>query len=262
MGHQKAAIEIMTQIFEPETVMETAVGRSCLNWYSRYDTYVAIMGGFPTELPREWFDSMTEYSQAQVASCPDSLRWKIDHRSARLRSISYDMSNDMSMLYARGSRGQMSMPDFAREHERVTRELQAWRESWDPALMDPDYLVTDFCYRKTPDPGDIVDPCQPGILFKPPLFTTTLIVAEWHSIMIMHLTQAAHVPQSQLILKLGEHAYAACQYFVSVELWPSKPNGSMISLQGCISIAALFLPRDGKHKMWIRRKLACLDILG
>ncbi|KAM4056853.1 fungal specific transcription factor [Hirsutella rhossiliensis] len=258
MGHQKAAFEIITEIFEPETVMHTAVGRACLNWYSRYDSYVAIMGGFPTELSREWFDCMTEYSQSQVTASPDDLRWRIDDRSARLRSISYDMS----MLYARGSRGQISLQDFCREHQRVTRKLHEWRSSWDPALMDPKYLVTDFYYRKPLDPGDIVDPYKPGVLFKPPLFTTTLIAAEWHSIMIMHLSQAANMPPSQLFVKFGEHAFAACQYFESVEFWPSKPKGSMVSLQPCISIAALFLPQDSKHQMWIRRKFACLDILG
>ncbi|POR37548.1 Uncharacterized protein TPAR_02253 [Tolypocladium paradoxum] len=258
MGHQKAALEIITQIFTPENVMNTAVGRMCLNWYSRYDNYVAIMGGFPTELPREWFNTMAEYTQAKVANNPGDLRWKIEDRSVRLRLITYDMS----MLYARGSRGQISPEDFTCEHNRITQRLVEWKTTWDPALVDPRYLVTDFSYRKPIDPGDIVDPYKPGVLFKPPLFTTTLISAEWHSILIMHLTQSANTPPMQLFMELGKHAYAACQYFESVQLWPLKPKGSLISLHPCISIAALFLPQDLRHQMWIRRKFALLDILG
>ncbi|PHH90476.1 hypothetical protein CDD83_3571 [Cordyceps sp. RAO-2017] len=258
MGHQKAAFEVISQIFEPETVMETAVGRTCLNWYSRYDSYVAIMGGFPIELPREWFDAMAEYHRCQVAAFPQDVRWKIEDRSARLRLISLDMS----MLYARGSRGQISQQDFAREHDRVTRELQEWRSRWDPALTDRRYLVTDFSYGTPPGPGDIVDPYKPGVLFRPPLFSTTLIAAEWHSIMMMHLSQSTTTPPALLFAELGKHAYAACQYFESVQCWPLSPNGSLTSLQPCIHIAALFLPRDAKHQMWVRRKFACLDMMG
>ncbi|KJZ79889.1 hypothetical protein HIM_00603 [Hirsutella minnesotensis 3608] len=258
MGHQKAALGIVTQLFDPETVMHTAVGRMCLNWYSRYDNYVAIMGGFPTELSREWFDAMAGYNQSQMLLHPNVLRWKIDDRSTRLRLISYSMS----MLYARSSRGQISLEEFVHEHETLTQELYTWRGTWDRALENSEHLVTDFYYRRRFDAGDIVDPYKPGILFDSPLFSTTLITAEWHSIMIMHLSQSASIPPSQLLMKLGEHAYAACQYFESVEFWPSRPKGAMASLQPCISIAALFLPQDARHQMWIRRKFAYLDMLG
>ncbi|PHH72276.1 hypothetical protein CDD82_6050 [Ophiocordyceps australis] len=258
MGHQKAAFEIITKIFAPDTIMETAVGRTCLNWYSRYDNYVAIMGGFPTELPREWFNRMAEYNAAQVAAHPDDMRWRIDDRCSRLRVISYDMS----MLYARGSRGQISAGDFNREHKRVKNKLLDWKKTWHPALTDAKYLVTDHGCRQPPDPNDIVNPYEPGILFRPPLFTTTLITAEWHSIFIMHLTQSANTSPQQLYAELCQHAYIACQYFESVEFWPLKPKGSLIPLQPCISIAALFLPKDERHNMWIRRKFALLDELG
>ncbi|UNI21720.1 hypothetical protein JDV02_007680 [Purpureocillium takamizusanense] len=258
MGHQKAALEIITKVFTPETVMLTPVGRACLNWYSRYDNYVAIMGGFPTELPREWFEVMVSYSQSHAAVETGNVRWKADERSSRLRMISYDMS----MLYARGSRGQISPEGFRESHEQITQRLLDWKSSWDPALTDPAYLVTDFSYQRPLDVEDIVDPYEKGILFKPPLFTTTLITAEWHSIFIMHLSQSIDTPQSQLFEEIGQHAYVACQYFESVEFWPLKPKGALISLQPCISIAALFLPHDMRHQMWIRRKFALLDMLG
>ncbi|RDA90865.1 hypothetical protein CP533_3221 [Ophiocordyceps camponoti-saundersi (nom. inval.)] len=258
MRHQKAALEIITHIFEPATVMDTAVGRMCLNWYSRYDNYVAIMGGFPTGLSREWFQVTTKYCQSQAEKQPDDLRWKIDHRSARLRLITFDMS----MLYAQGSRGQLPPEAFTREHTRLTQELHQWKSSWYQSLLDPTYLVTDLSYRKEPSPDDIVDAYKFGTLFYPPLFTTTLITAEWHSIVIMHLSQAAKTPPPPLLAEVREHAYAACQYFEAVERWPDRPLGALVSLQPCISIAALFLPHDGKHQMWLRRKFALLDTLG
>lgn len=258
MGHQKAAFQIITDVLSPETAMQTAIGRACLDWYSRYDSYVAIKGGFPTDLPKQWFNIMVEYMQAQVSEQPDDLRWKIDYRSAQLRSISYDMS----MLYARGSRGQISARDFVQEHDRVTKELLQWKLTWEAALSDPEYLVTDFSYWKEPDPGDIVNPYVGGILYKPPLFTNTLIYAEWHSIMIMHMSQSSDTPHEEMFREMGKHAYASCQYFATVEAWPLKPKGALIPLQPCVSISTLFLPRDSRHHMWVRRKFALLDMMG
>ncbi|EFY93461.1 C6 finger domain protein, putative [Metarhizium acridum CQMa 102] len=258
MGHQKAAFQVIRKIFTPDTVMHTPVGRACIDWYTRYDCYVAIMGGFPTDLPREWFNRMNEYNESQLGASPDELRWKISSRSTQLRSVSYDMS----MLYARGSRGQIGPEDFTKEHKRITDELLEWKSTWDAALSLPEYLVTDFSYQRDVDPGDIVNPYMPGLLYKQPLFTNTLITTEWTSIMLMHLSQSSDTPAEQVFMEMAKHAYTICQYFETVELWPLKPKGALIPLQPCISIAALFLPRDSRHQMWVRRKFALLDTMG
>lgn len=257
LGHQKAAFRIITKIFTPETALQTAVGRACLDWYSRYDCFVAIQGGFPTDLPKDWFNAMNDYHMSRVAAAADQLGPKIGLRTIQLRAISYDMS----MLYARGSRGQISPENFSREHHRITDELRKWKVKWDAVFSLTEYLVTDFSYRKDVS-DDIVDPYVPGILYKPPLFTNTLINAEWESIMIMHLSQSSDTTNEKVFVKMSEHAYTICQYFETVELWPLKPKGALNPLQCCISIASLFLPRDPRHHMWIRRKFALLDSLG
>ncbi|KAK9435189.1 hypothetical protein VB005_09983 [Metarhizium brunneum] len=258
MGHQKAAFQVIRKIFTPDTVMHTPVGRACIDWYTRYDCYVAIMGGFPTDLPREWFNRMNEYNESQLGASPDEFRWKISSRSTQLRSISYDMS----MLYARGSRGQIGPEDFTKEHKRITNELLEWKSTWDAALSVPEYLVTDFSYQRDVVPGDIVNPYMRGLLYEQPLFTNTLITTEWTSIMIMHLSQSSDIPAEQVFIEMAKHAYTICQYFETVEFWPLKPKGALIPLQPCISIAALFLPRDSRHQMWVRRKFALLDTMG
>lgn len=258
MGHQKAAFQVIRKIFTPDTVMHTPVGRACIDWYTRYDCYVAIMGGFPTDLPREWFNRMNEYNESQLGASPDGFRWKISSRSTQLRSISYDMS----MLYARGSRGQIGPEDFTKEHKRITNELLEWKSTWDAALSVPEYLVTDFSYQRDVVPGDIVNPYMLGLLYEQPLFTNTLITTEWTSIMIMHLSQSSDIPAEQVFIEMAKHAYTICQYFETVEFWPLKPKGALIPLQPCISIAALFLPRDSRHQMWVRRKFALLDTMG
>ena len=70
MGHQKAAFEIITKTFDLKTVMQTSVSRACANWYMRFDNFVALMGGFPTDLPREWFSTRSDWYTSQIAAEP------------------------------------------------------------------------------------------------------------------------------------------------------------------------------------------------
>lgn len=216
------------------------------------------MGGFPTDMPKEWFDSMNTYYKSRVLANPDDLNCKISLRSTELRIISYEMS----MLYARGSRGQIESEVFLREHSSITERLLEWKSTWESILHTPEYLVTDFSYRIKTDPDDIVDPYMPGLLYTGPLFTTTLINTEWESIMIMHLSQSSDAPAEQVFTEMTKHAYTVCQYFEAVEYWPLKPKGALIPLQCCLSLASLFLPRDLRHQMWARRKLAMLETMG
>lgn len=258
MGHQKAAFEIITKMFTPQTVMQTPMGRMCLSWYARFDNFVALMGGFPTDLPREWFTAMVSFHQSQMTANPDAIRWKIDERSARLRLISYDMS----IVFARGSRGQISPEEFVQEHDKLSERLMSWKNTWDPALSDANYLVTEFTHRQPLDPDDFVDPYAPGILYDFPLFSSTVISAEWHSIMVMHKCQSSSTSPEILFADLRSHAYATCRYFETLEFWPSTPKGTMVLMQAGIAIASLFLPQDSRHQMWLRRKFAFLENMG
>ncbi|KAK4080398.1 hypothetical protein Trihar35433_1503 [Trichoderma harzianum] len=258
MGHQKAAFEILTHIYTPETAMQTSIGRMCLSWYARFDNIVALMGRFPTEIPREWFTTMIAYFQTQMASNPAELRWKIEDRSARLRLISYDMST----LYARGSRKQIAPTDYANEHNFLTAQLEEWKASWDPMLCDQKHLITDFNWQRPLSPDDIVNPYRPGLLYDHPLFNNTVIMMEWHSIVIMHKTQSPNISPEQLFTELGGHAFTVCELFECLEYWPDLPPGTLIAMQPCLAIAGLFLPHQPSNNMWLRRKFALLETQG
>ncbi|KAF4994737.1 hypothetical protein FGRMN_5591 [Fusarium graminum] len=258
MGHQKAAFEIITSIFTPQTVMQTPMGRMCLSWYARFDGFVAIMGGFPTDLPREWFQAMLDFYKTGMIENPEEVYWKINEWSARLRLITYDMS----ILFARGGRGQISQEDFVKEHDLINEQLLEWKEKRDPALQDPRYLVKDFPPPETLDPDDFVDPYTVGILYDFPLFDVTVLCAEWNSIMIMHKCQSSGMRPDILFADLNRHAHRTCQYFETLEFWPSTPRGVLVLIQACIAIAALFCPQDARHHMWFRRKFALLETMG
>jgi hypothetical protein len=259
MGHQKAALEILTQLHTPQSVLETPVTRMVLTWYVRFDIFVGLLGQFETALPRTWFSEYTDYCRARSEEEEANVEWIIEYTSAKLRLISMEMS----LLFGRASTGELPPEIFVSEHGRIHKELLDWRANFDPAMANQAFAITDF----VPPPGgldgdDIVNPFATENLFRPPLFATTLLICEWHSIIVMHESQASLPPNPEPTPGMLEHSYAICQIFEAVELLPYSPSGSLIILHAGICIAALFLPRDLRHHMWMRRKFALIEKLG
>ncbi|KAK4193712.1 adhesion and hyphal regulator 1 [Podospora australis] len=258
MGHQKAAFEVLTQLFSAQSVMQTPVGRAAHIWYARFDVFIGIMGSIPTTLPHEWFLAAVSFYESRAITEPDNIYWKIEASEARMRVISMEMA----LLYATRSNEEVSENDYITEHQRLARAIEEWKENWDPALTDASFLVLDFPGDRTPDPGDIVNPFSPGVLFRQPLFASTILRCNYHSITLMHGSQAARKLTDDDQEKMMEHAYAICQICEAVELWPHSPAGSLIRLQSNLAVAALFVRRDARDHMWIRRKFALLEVMG
>ena len=257
MGHQKAALEIFTKIFTPQTVMQTPLGRMCLSWFMRFDGFVAFRGSFPNGLPKDYVDTMREYYRSQMAERPGDLNWIIADRCAHIRQISWHQA----LLYARRNRGQISSSDFAVEHKRILDALVDYKNNWDPAITDPKYLVTDFGGRE-PHPDDIVNPYEPGILYDLPLFSSTVAAADWHGVMILHMLVTPDRTKEDMFPELQRHAFAICRCYETIQYWPHAPKGAILQQHPLIQAAYMFLPRDKKHEMWIRRKSAYGESLG
>ncbi|EFW99042.1 c6 zinc finger domain containing protein [Grosmannia clavigera kw1407] len=332
MGHQRAALEVLTQLFTPETAMSSPTSRAILHWYARFDVFVGLRGGFETALPRAWFAVPTDFYKAQGTSEPDNLGWKMEEWSAKLRLISWEMSVLVARRNGREKQDQLQEAEvqqqkmaFFQEHMRILGALHEWKAGLDVILRDAaengektdqkgqpgqhTLLVTDFQHAQPLGEDDIINPYQVGLLFYPPLFAGTLMTCEWQSIVLMHEMQAAQMAtaaggnpggglsglaeegladgaeglaednssrsssSSRVAIDSGEQpaaalarlaqlAFGACQIFETVERWPASPPGVVIALQASVAIAALFLPRDSRHRMWIRRKFALIESMG
>ncbi len=218
-----------------------------------------MMGGFETALPREWFVAAVEGSEEKVDENPDELSWRIEVQATTLRLISMDMS----LLYAKSSRGEISAEAFVEEYDQISERLSEWLARLDPAITNANYLVTDFQHKQPLTDADIVNPYKPGSLYKPPLFSTTILLMEWHSIIIMHKSrQEGYALQQEPSKELRQLALSACEMFETVQRWPDTPTGALITVQACLAIACLFIPRDPKYYMWMRRRYASLEATG
>ncbi|CZT00813.1 related to C6 finger domain protein [Rhynchosporium graminicola] len=258
LGHQKAAFEILTELYTPETVMEDPLTRVILGWYMRFDVFAGLMGGFETVLSREWFSVSQEFFQDQVAKEPDVLDWKIESAIAQHRLV----ATDMSLLFVKRGKKELSDQQFMTENNAIARRIEEWKTMMDPALQDPRYLINDFPGARPLDPEDIVDPYMPGIIYHGPLWAMNVAMIDWYAIDMMHKYQTALTMQTQPSADLGAKAYATCQLFEAVEFWPGSPPGTVLACQASLGIACLFLPRDETHSMWARRKLATIESKG
>ncbi|KAF7532508.1 hypothetical protein G7054_g7875 [Neopestalotiopsis clavispora] len=260
MGHQKAVLQIMTTLFTPSTVMQSYVTRTLFAWYVRFDVFVGMLGGFETRLPRDWFSTALDFFEGQVAREPGDYSLKLELYSAAMNLITMDMS----LLFAKGGRGELSPELFAAEHRILEDRLRDWKASLDSdqELCNADYLVTEFENRQPLTDDDIVDPYARKFLYKNQYFATTILLCEWRSILVMHKTQEALAVQQEPAQELRDLAYDVCQIFETVERWPSSPNGAIVILQSALVIATLYLPQDEKHQTWMRRKFATIESMG
>lgn len=258
MGHQKAAYEILTELYNPETIMQSECTRVILGWYARFDVFAGLMGGFETVLSREWFSGSREWFERRAVEDPDTVDWKIEEAIANIRLVAMDMS----MLFAKKGKGEISNEQFIAENNEVSRRIANWKENMDPALQDPRWRVTDFTGSPPVDPEDIVNPYIPGTMLYGPLWSMNKCMIDWYSVDLMHRYQTALILQSSPSQELAIKAFATCQLFEAIEYWPQSPQGSILSCQASLGIASLFLPRDRLHGMWCRRKLAVIESHG
>lgn len=224
----------------------------------RFDVFAGLMGGFATVLSREWFSYAWDFFKEQVVRDPENLDWKIESAIAQHRVI----ATDMSLLFAKIGKGEISLEDFLRDNESISKRIEEWKTKMDPALEDSRYLVNDFSGSRTLDPDGIVNPYIPGVIYSGPLWVMNVANIDWYSIDLMHKYQTALTLKVQPSAELSMKAYATCQLFEAVEFWPGSPPGAVIACQASLGIACLFLPRDDAHAMWARRKLATIESNG
>ena len=215
------------------------------------------MSGYQTVLGREWFVASEEYYRQQSLSYPNSIDYKIEAKIARHRLLAVDLA----LLFAQLPRGAISIEYFEREGEKIAEQIRSWKDGLDPIFRDPSYHVESF-EGKQRDPEDIVDPYLPGGLYKGALFTFNFMLIDWHAINLMHGYKTALMLKRPLPVELSKIALGICRLFEAIEYWPDSPPGSMLEAQGSLALAMLVLPKDEKHIMWCRRKLAKIESLG
>lgn len=255
-GHQKAAYEILTRLYTPETITQTELLRKVLLWYVRFDLFVGFQSGGESVLGREWYVAVHDYYCKQAREHPENLDLKYEKRFAYSRLVAKD-SND---LFARKAKGLLTDEEFLEQLPALTECVNSLDKTVDPVLLDPSDYVTDMV--GTPDPEDIVDPYAPNVIWKEPRWTSNYLVMDMYGIIFMFHIQVSLALRKPFPPDLPEKAHRVAQIFEAVCKYPEAPPGAIIEAQACLAIATLFLPKDQKSIQWCRRTFTKIESSG
>ena len=254
VGHHRAAHEMLLERYTIENFMDTERSRQIFVWYARFDVVAGLMAGNQMVLPREWYAKCAQWYEEHIDPGDVDLEGNLSFfgTSSRLMGL------DLAALLSKFPRGQIIKEDFVAENENLSQRMNILRERIQ-ALNDDYYTVTEFPVRERLGPSDIVDPYVPGGLFRDALFPLNYSWMGWYGMNIMRIYQTSLMLQQDLPPGLERLALEQCRIFETIERWPQSPEGSTLGAITALGISALFLPKDQRHTMWLRRKLAAVE---
>jgi hypothetical protein len=254
IGHHRAAHEMILATYTIENVMETERSRQIFAWYARFDVLAGLMAGNQMALPREWYAQCARWYGEHVDPEDVDPEGDMYYFGATNRLIGLDLA----ALLSKFRRGQISREDFVVESEKLSQRMDELRQRIQ-ALNDDYYTVTQFPAKQPLEPNDIVDPYVPGGLFRDALFPLNYLWTGWYGAEIMRQYQTSLMLQKELPAVLERHALELCRIFETIERWPQSPEGGTLGAITSLGMSALFLPKDQRHTMWLRRKLAAVE---
>jgi hypothetical protein len=249
---------MVRELYGPATIMRTATSRWILFWYMRFDLYAGLMSGHEAVLSREWFTAYEAYFAEMLRLDPTN----VDYELGGTIAANVLVGTDMALLYAKLPRGAISVDDFLAENEKIAESIRSCRRRTERLQNRPHCLVTSFDGAPPPDPDDIVDPYRPGGLYRAELWTLNFLLIDFCALEAMQLSATAKILQRPLPPELVELALEQCRIMEAMEFWPGSPAGAILPSQASLGLICLHLPRDERHTMWCRRKLATLESMG
>lgn len=254
IAHHRAAHEMLLQTYTVENVMDTERSRQIFTWYGRFDVMAGLMAGNEMVLPREWYAQYERWYEEHIDPDDVDLDGNLFYFGAANRLIGLDLAT----LFSKFPRGQISREEFVAENEKLSHRIHVLRQRIQ-ALNDDYYTVTDFPLQQPLGPNDIVNPYVPGGLFRDALFPLNYSWAGWYSTNILQRYQTSLMLQQELPAGLDVIALEPCRIFETIERWPHSPEGSILGAISTLGLSAMFLPKDQRHTMWLRRKLATIE---
>lgn len=258
MYHQRAAYEVLTRLYTPQSMIKTDLQRKILLWYTRFDLFVGLQSGGEAVLDREWFLVLRDYYQDQAEKHPDNINLKYELRFATSRLI----ATDTSLLLGKKAKGLIPDDEFMAQFMDIGEQLSDLSNSIDPVLTDPTAYVTDFTGAPPLDPDDIVNPYEQKLIWKDKQWTTNFLYMDLWGIEFMYKIQLSMAMRKLPDPDVTGKAYRAAQMFEALINWPHSPPGTMFEAQASLAIAILFLPKDPKTIQWCRRTLAKIESAG
>ncbi|KAI6790416.1 hypothetical protein KC332_g9923 [Hortaea werneckii] len=258
LGHQRAAHQILTDLYTPMTIMQDETRRKIIGWYIRFDLFAGMMSGGETNLGREWFAVHSDFYTRQTMDRPDDLGAKFEEYFATSRLL----ATDVALVFAAKTKGTITHEQFSTRISALETQFEQFHERLSNALTDPSCFVRTFPKAPPPQPDDITDFRDPKFLYAGEYFTMNYVLIDFWAILLMFRYQLTVAQLRQPSPELAEIAHNKCKMFEAIQYHEHGPPGAVVGCQASLGIASLFLPKDRKHIDWCRRKYALVEQRG
>ncbi len=243
-------------MFTPQTIVQDRMLNKILEWYIRFDLFAGFIAGRETVLSREWFETQHHYYVQQVHEHPEDLEVKFEERHCCARLL----ATDVAILFGKKGKSAIGEDEFNAEAEKYGSRFFTWYQDTDTMFYDPASIIRDL-----PEPSfasvDGDDLLQDIDMYGGDLWTTNFLTLHFLPLELMFKQQLAlmqnKTPPRDLVTTPLKIAYI----FEAIERLHRTP-GSIVSAQGALAIASIYLPKDEQHTMWCRRKLAMIESMG
>ncbi|KAK6435275.1 hypothetical protein LTR95_008540 [Oleoguttula sp. CCFEE 5521] len=263
LSHQRAAYQIITDLFTPQTITQSETHRKIIGWYMRFDLFAANLGGGATAMGREWFKACADFYKRQVRDRPGDKGAIMEDffGTARLLAV------DTSQLFTGKAAGQVSDDEFKQGIPEIASRMQAFRTAIEGAFTDPSHYVQSFSNAPPFDPSvDIVDYHDRDFCYAGDLHAMNSVKIDHWAIQMLFYRHLAQIPALIHLVpppaELQELAYKKCKMLEAVRYSDNAPPGAVIGLQASLGIAALALNQDKKHVDWFRHRFALIERSG
>ncbi|KAK3672027.1 hypothetical protein LTR78_007996 [Recurvomyces mirabilis] len=255
LGHQRAAHQLLMDLFTPQTIMQDETRRRIIAWYIRFDLFAGLLAGNETNLDRAWFAVCADFYDLQARERPSDLGAKFEgfFSTARL------LATDVTLLFAARHRDSISDEDFDKRVSDLTRQFDEFRTTLKNAFEGPSSYVQEFPLAPPPSADDLTNFRDPYFLYGGDLFTMNYVLIDFWAIDLHFKMSLASIRRQSPPPDLREIALKKCKMFEAIQYYDKGPAGGIIGCQASLGIASLCLPHDKKHIDWCRQKFALIE---
>lgn len=253
LSHQRAAHQIITGLFTPQTITQSETHRKIISWYIRFDLFAGMMSGGKTVIGREWFNACADFYKRQARDKPNDLGAMFEDMFATSRLI----ATDITLLLASKGSGEKSDEEFGQEVQKLLGEMDDYERRLQDTFTDPSCFVKNFPKAPPPSEDDITDFRDPNFCYAGDLFSMNYILIDFWAMQLMFRLQLSTTQYTPP--ELEQIALKKCKMFEAVQFSGQGPPGAVLGFQASLGIACLLLPKEKKYTDWSRRKFALME---
>lgn len=258
MGHQRAAYQILTDLFTPQTILQDETRRKIITWYIRFDLFAGIMSGDETTLGREWFAASAAFYKRQTQDKPKNLGARFEYYFATTRLL----ATDVNVLFAGKAKNNISDEAFAAGVEAMSKEFAEFGHKIETAFTDSACFVTSFPDSLPLGEEDLFGFRDQKFLYSDELATMNFVLLDHWAIDLMFKYQLGMASGQPPSPELTQIAMKKCKMFDAIQYGGQGGATAILGCQASLGIMSLFLPKDEKYTRWSQRKFARIEQLG